>query len=183
VLLERWQGGDEAALAALTPMVYAELHQLARSAFRQEGRKLTLQPTALIHEAYLQLVDASVDWQNRSHFYCLAARMMRRILVNHAQARGSQKRGGNALHVTLHEDDVAQPDAAIDVLALDSALDQLTQRSSSDADIVSLHYFGGLTYGEIGLELGVSEATVKRRLRFAKAWLGRHIANDGSDAP
>lgn len=178
-LLEQWQSGDQDALAELTPIVYQELHQLARSAFRQEGRRVTLQPTALINEAYLQLVDASVDWQDRSHFYCLAARMMRRILVNHAQARKSQKRGGDALHVTLHEENVAQAETSIDVLALDGAINELAQRSDQDAEVVTLHYFGGLSYLEIGRELSISEATVKRRLRFAKAWLRKQITIDG----
>ena len=177
-LLGQWQSGDEAALAKLTPIVYQELQQLARSAFRGEGRKLTLQPTALINEAYLQLVDASVDWQDRSHFYCLAARMMRRILVNHAQARRREKRGGDATHVTLHEDNVAESAASLDVLALDDALTRLAERSEEDAEIVTLHYFGGLTYREIGNELKTSEATVKRRLRFAKAWLRKQIDSE-----
>jgi len=174
-LLNRWNAGDEDALAELTPVVYDELRALAQSAFRSERDGHTLQATAIVHEAYLQLVNASVDWEGRHHFFALAARMMRRILVNHANARSAQKRGGSAIMLTFDEGAVADRQHSEDVLDLDRGLLELAEADQRKADILELHYFAGMTYSEAGAALNVSEATAKRELRFAKAWMRKYL--------
>ena len=126
-LLNRWSEGDDGARDAVAPLIYDELKNIARGVFRRENARHTLQPTALVHEAYEKLVGADVEWENRSHFFALAARMMRRLLVNHAKSRAAQKRGGGALKVTLHESLLGRNDADEDVLALDEALKQLAR--------------------------------------------------------
>ena len=179
LLLERWRDGDEGALDALTPLVYEELKKLARSAFRREQSGHTLQATALVNEAYLQLINASVDWKGKAHFYALAARMMRRILVNHANASAAQKRGGDALRVTFIEGDLEDTDTARDVIDLDRGLEALSAEDKRKADLLELHYFAGMSYREAGEVLGVSEATAKRDLRFGKAWMRRYLEGAG----
>lgn len=174
-LLRQWSDGEAHALDALTPLVYEELKRLARSAFRQERSGHTLQATAVVHEAFLQLVNASVDWQSRAHFYALAARMMRRVLLNHAEAKSASKRGGDAIRVTFHEDAVEEDSKARDILDLDRALNELAGNDQRTADIVELHYFAGMSYKEAGAVLGVSEATAKRALRFGKAWMRDYL--------
>ncbi|MGB7440132.1 MAG: ECF-type sigma factor [Coleofasciculaceae cyanobacterium] len=174
-LLERWGDGDEHALEALTPLVYEELKRLARSAFRQERGGHTLQATAVVHEAYLQLVNASVDWQGRAHFYALAARMMRRILLNHAEAKAAGKRGGDAIRVTFDESVLEDDNHSRDILDLDRALKDLAANDARTAEIVELHYFAGMSYKEAGAVLNVSEATAKRALRFGKAWMRDYL--------
>ncbi len=160
----------------LVPLVYGELRRLARGQLRREQAGHSLQPTALVHEAYLRLVKADVDWQNRTHFLSVAARVMRRILVEHARARQAAKRGGDALHVTL-TGPIPAPDAKpIDVLALDEAMERLRTFDARQAQIVELSYFGGLTYPEIGDLIGISEASVDRDLRHARAWLRRELS-------
>ncbi|MEM9402310.1 MAG: sigma-70 family RNA polymerase sigma factor [Pseudomonadota bacterium] len=174
-LLARWSDGDEQALNELTPIVYDELKKLARSAFRREHGAHTLQATALVNEAYVQLVGADVNWKGRSHFFALAARMMRRILVNHANAKAAEKRGGDRVQVTLHETSIADSHNAQDVIDLDKALAELATHDERTAEIVQLHYFGGMTYEEAGAALGVSQATAKRSLRFGKAWMRDYL--------
>jgi len=182
-LLKRWSNGDDAAFAALAPLVYDELRKLAANAFRQERSGHTLQATAVVHEAYLQLVNASVDWDSRAHFYALAARMMRRILLNHATAKAAEKRGGDVVRVTFDEATVRDKTNAEDVIDLDRALSDLAREDQRMADIVELHYFAGMTYKEAGTVLEVSEATAKRALRFGKAWIANHLERNAKSSP
>ena len=175
-LLQEWREGSDDAYARLIPLVYDELRRLARGQLRREAAAHSLQPTLLVHEAYLRLVKADVDWKNRTHFLSVAARVMRRILVEHARARRADKRGGDALHVTL-TGPIPAPDAKpIDVLALDEAMERLREFDARQAQIVELSYFGGLTYPEIGELVGISEASVDRDLRHARAWLRRELS-------
>ena len=175
-LLVAWRAGDRAALDALVPLVYSDLHRLARSAFRGERPGHTLQTTALVHEAFEHLVAARVDWQDRAHFFALAARQMRRILVNHALEKKAAKRGGGVVHAPLDEalDVVGTPSAEIS--DLDDALRRLEQFDERKALILELHYFGGLTYAEMAEVVGVSTSTLDEELRFSKAWLRRQLA-------
>jgi len=182
-LLKRWSNGDDAAFAVLAPLVYDELRKLATNAFRQERGGHTLQATAVVHEAYLQLVNASVDWDSRAHFYALAARMMRRILLNYANAKAAEKRGGDAVRVTFDEATVRDKTNAEDVIDLDRALSDLAREDQRMADIVELHYFAGMTYKEAGTVLEVSEATAKRALRFGKAWIANHLERNAKPTP
>jgi RNA polymerase sigma-70 factor (ECF subfamily) len=175
-LLREWRLGDEQACDRLVPFVYEELRRLARGQLRREYGVHSLQPTALVHEAYLRLVKADVDWQDRTHFLSVAARVMRRILVDHARTRHTRKRGGHEQHVTL-TGPIAAPDAdPIDVLVLDEAMERLQTLDARQAQIVELCYFGGLTCSEVGQTLGISEATVQRDLRHARAWLRRELS-------
>lgn len=176
-LLQRWSNGDESALQAVTPLVYDELHRIARSAFSRERGGHTLQPTALLNEAYAKLIDVNADWQNRAHFFALAARMMRRLLVNHAKAKGAQKRGGDAIRITLQEDRVGAGHSDEQLLALDGALAELATFDPRAAELLELHYFGGLTYVELALTVKISESTVRRDLRAAKAWIRRKLSD------
>lgn len=176
-LLRDWRDGDRAALEELTPVVYGQLHELAARIFRGESAGHTLQPTALVNEAMQQLMHADVDWQDRNHFFAISARMMRRILVNHANAKKAAKRGGDALRVTLHDADARQDDGNdIEVLALDRALTELQAFDERKAQIVELHYFAGLSYAELAQVVGIAESTVHTDLRTAKAWLHSKIA-------
>jgi len=176
-LLTRWQGGDDVALERLTAAVYAELHQIATVLFRREAPGHTLQPTALVHEAFINLTDAEVSWQNRAHFFALAARMMRRILLDHARARHAEKRGGDAQFVTLVES--MAPDRGLDVriFDLDRALTELTEQDQRKAELVEMRQFGGLQIDEIAAVTGLSVSTVQRDLRFANAWLSNRLAD------
>lgn len=175
-LLQAWRRGDEIALDALTPLVYRELQRLARGVFRRERADHTLQPTALVHEAFLQLAGAEVDWQSRAHFFALAARQMRRILVNHAHAKRAAKRGGGAIAVDI--DAVPEPaaSAVTEITDLDEALTRLAEFDERKSRILELHYFGGLTYEEMAEALGLSTTTLDRELRLAKAWLRQALA-------
>ncbi len=176
-LLVQWSEGDRAALDKLTPIVYDELLRLARLRLSGERSDLTLQPTALVHEAYLKLKDqVRLSWKNRAHFFAIAATIMRRILIDDARRRKADKRGGG-IHITLNEKlDIA--DATPDVLALDLALQSLARVDERKSRIVELKYFGGLTTEEISEVTGVSAATVGRDLRLAHAWLHRQIGGD-----
>ncbi len=176
-LLMDWQSGNSDALKELTPLVYQELKKLARSAFIGENSGHTLQPTALINEAFEVLVGIDVDWKNRGHFYSLSARLMRRILVDHAKSSNALKRGGD-FHLTsfTNEASTTTPtnpttESTINLLALDEAIEQLARIDQRKADVIELNYFGGLTFDEIANSLEISTATVDRDLRFAKAWL------------
>ena len=176
-LLVRWEGGDRAALDALMPLVEQELRQLARSYLRRERSGHTLQPTALVNEAYLKLVDQrDARWQSRAHFYGVAAQLMRRILVDHARARAAEKRGGpQAYAVTLGEADRVSAQPAVDLLAVHEALEELAALDAQQARVVELKFFGGLTIEETAEALGVSHATVERDWKAARAWLRRKL--------
>lgn len=176
-LLREWRQGDDQAGDRLIPFVYAELRRLARGQLRREQAGHSLQPTALVHEAYLRLVKADIDWQDRTHFLSVAARVMRRVLVEHARSKQARKRGGHEEHVTL-TGPIAAPDAdPIDVLVLDEAMARLQLFDARQAQIVELCYFGGLTVPEVAQTLGISEATVARDLRHARAWLRRELSS------
>jgi len=175
-LLDEWSRGDRHALDRLLPLVYAELRRIAARQLRRERDGHTLQPTALVHEAYLRLVEqCSVDWRSRAHFYGVAAQMMRRVLVDHARRRAAQKRGDPGQRVPL--DDIAEtaPAPQIPVLALNDALSRLEQVDGGLARIVELRAFGGLTIDEAAHVLNVSPSTAKREWRTAKAWLAREL--------
>lgn len=175
-LLQAWRAGDERACDRLVPFVYAELRRLARLHLRRDPAAQSLQPTALVHEAYLRLVKADVSWQDRTHFMSVAARIMRRILVEHARARKARKRGGNETVIQLSGEEEAARADPVDVLLLDAALERLQAYDARQAQIVELSYFGGMTYPEVGEALGISEATVHRSLRHARAWLRRELS-------
>jgi RNA polymerase sigma factor (TIGR02999 family) len=175
-ILHAVSGGDKDAPARLLPLVYAELRRLAGHYLRQERPDHTLQPTALVHEAYLKLIDQSrVDWQNRAHFIGIAAQSMRRILVDHARSHRASKRGGFQQKLALDDAvDYSQP-RDIDLVALDDALNLLAEFDQRQSRIVELRFFGGLTIEETAEALGVSPATVKVDWSMAKAWLRREI--------
>lgn len=170
-LLLAWRQGDERALDQLMPLVYEELHRLAHAKMRDERRPDVLQTTALVHEAYVRLIDASrVPWQNRTHFFALAARAMRRVLVDQARARAAQKRGGGAECVEVAEF-VDGRSERHDLVALDDALTALERVDARRAKVVELRYFGGLTVEEAAEALGVSTDTITREWKRAKIWL------------
>jgi RNA polymerase sigma factor (TIGR02999 family) len=170
LLLAAWARGSQQALDDLTPLVYRELRQLAAGYLRREPRGHTLQPTALVHEAYLRLVDQSnPDWQNRSHFFGVAARLMRQILVDHARRKHAGKRAGHK--VSLEETISFLPKRSRDLIALDNGLDALEKIDPRKCKAVELRYFGGLSMDEIAQTLDVSPITVRRDLRMAEKWL------------
>ena len=176
-ILLNWRGGDADAAARLMPIVYDELRRLARDYLRRERVGHTLQPTALVHEAYLRLVDDnSVSWQSRAHFYGIAAKLMRRILVDHARARNAEKRGGQIEKVPLDEARDLPPAATNDLVALDGALEDFARSYPRKSEVVELKFFGGLEAEQIAEVLQVSEKTVLRDWQFAKLWLCRELA-------
>jgi len=171
LLFEVGRGNRDAETALMT-QVYKELRRLARHYMRAERANHTLQPTALVNEAYLRLIgQPAVSWQDRAHFFAAAAQLMRHILVDHARARTAGKRGGIQYQVTLSEDLVAAEDRTVEVLALHEALEKLARLDKRQARVVELHFFGGLTFAEIAYVLDMSERTVKRDCQFTKAWL------------
>jgi RNA polymerase sigma factor (TIGR02999 family) len=175
-LLKAWSSGEEAALARLAEHVYPELRLIARRYLRNEAQGNTLQTTALVHEVYLRLVDvSSVDWQARAQFFSMAAQMMRRILVDAARARGSDKRGGRAVKVNIEETAFLSPAPNPSLLALDDALTVFSEVAPRQAKVVELRYFGGLTEEEIVAVLKISARTVRRDWDLAKAWLSREL--------
>jgi RNA polymerase sigma-70 factor (ECF subfamily) len=180
-LLSAWREGDATALDRLVPLVHAELRRLARRQMAGERPGHTLQTTALVNEAYMRLSDLQrVEWQDRGHFFAMAARLMRRILVDHARARHVQKRGDGVRPAPLDAAlAVASPAVSVDLLALDEALTALGAVDARKAQVVELRYFGGLTVGETATSLGVSEETVLRDWRLAKLWLLRALGGDG----
>jgi len=171
-LLEKWSQGDDAALAELMPLVYEELRHLAHRQMAAERTGHTLQTTALVNEAYLRLADqTNPRWQNRAHFFAVAARAMRQILVSYARSQRSQKRGGGAVKVELDEAAIVSPGESKEIIDLHEALERLSTLDSRKAQVVELKYFGGLNYDEMAEVLKISPVTVRRDWRFAKAWL------------
>jgi len=176
-LLRAWSEGDEQALEKLVPMVYAELHRLARHYMAGERAGHTLQTSALVNEAYLRLVDfKNVNWQNRAHFFGVSAQLMRRILVDFARSRRSLKRGGEILTVSLEEGSIASPDKGADVVALDDALKTLAAMDARRSRVVELRFFGGLNAEETAAVLKVSAETVLHDWKLAKVWLLRELS-------
>jgi len=176
-LLHAWHRGDESARDRLVPLVYDELHRLARAQFARERSGHTLQPTALVHEAYLRLMDhQDLNWQGRTHFFALAAMTMRRVLVSHARKQRAAKRGQGGVAVTLCEEHAVAEAQGVDVLALDAALRALEAIDPRQARIVELRYFAGLTIEETAEALEISPATVKLDWSLARAWLFRELS-------
>lgn len=176
-LLQAWSGGDEEAVEELMPLVYDRLHELASGFLRNERANHTLQSSALVHEAYLRMIQLEhVTWQDRAHFFALSARLMRRILIDHARQTKSIKRGEGEAKLPLTMAEQVSLDAHPDLLALDLALVRLTDRDPQQGRIVELRYFGGLDREEIAHVLGISSATVTRRWRMARAWLYRQLS-------
>jgi RNA polymerase sigma factor (TIGR02999 family) len=175
-LLARLRRGDKAAEEKLVPLIYGELRRLAGNYFRGERPGHTLQPTALVHEAYLRLSDLKeIDWQNSGHFFAIAAQMMRRILIDHARSHRSEKRGGGWHAVELETVSIGSAQPFDHLLALDEALERLSHLDPRQARIVELKFFGGLTEEQVAIALGVSTRTVKRDWRLAKAWLYQEL--------
>jgi RNA polymerase sigma factor (TIGR02999 family) len=177
-LLEDWRSGEETAREQLWPLVYDELRRLSGHYMRDQKEGHTLQATALVNEAFLKLAGADVEAESRGQFMALAARAMRSILVDHARSRGRSKRGGEAARVTLDEGVAMSGESLDGMLDIDRALLRLADLDQRKADIVELHTFGGLTYGEIAGVLGVSESTVRADMRFARTWLRTALEND-----
>ena len=175
-ILNEWSGGDADAPARLMPFVYDELRRRARSYLARERGSHTLQPTALVHEAYLRLVDQTrVNWQNRAHFFGLAANMMRRILVDHARARATGKRGGEDVRLSIEDVQIPLEQRAANLVALDEALKELAKFDERKSKIVEMRFFGGLTDEEIAEVLGISSRTVLRDWQTARLWLYREL--------
>ncbi len=182
-LLQAWTGGDQRALARLTPIVYDELHRLAHYYLKREQASHSLQTTALVHEAYLRLVDYKrMQWQDRAHFIAVAAQAMRRILVDHARRRNA-KRGADVEHVSLDAEAILSVDRSNDFAALDDALNALAVRAPRKAKVVELRFFGGLSVEETAEVLRVSPVTVMREWKSAKAWLYRELAGPVANEP
>lgn len=175
-LLVDWRGGDQAALNKLMLLVYDELHAMARRYMKQERGDHTLQTTALVNEAYLKLLGGqSPDWQNRAHFFGVAAQVMRHLLIDHARSRRYARHGGSAMRITLDDNVAASPGESIDLLALDEVLDRLDAIDERKRQIVELRYFSGLSAEETAEVLGLSVITIKREWLKAKAWLYREL--------
>jgi RNA polymerase sigma factor (TIGR02999 family) len=177
-LLIAWGRGEPAALEQLTPRVYQELHKLARAYLRRGRPTQSLRPTALINEAYLRLLDQRqpIEWENRAHFFGIAARLMRMVLVDHARTRQAAKRGGDAAAVTLDDCMAVSPGPAPGVLEINEALDRLAAVDERKAKVIEMRYFGGMDREEVASALGLTVATVKRDLRLGEAWLRRFLA-------
>lgn len=183
-LLVAWRGGESSALDRLVPLVYAELRRLAHRHLRGERPQHDLQTTAIVHEAYIRLVDVRhVSWQNRAHFFAIAAQLVRHILVDAARTRGAKKRGGEIVHVMLDEAFVPSPGRGADLVALDDALRALVTIDARKAKVVELRYFGGLSVRETADVLSVSPDTVMTDWRAAKLWLAREISRSSAPRP
>jgi RNA polymerase sigma factor (TIGR02999 family) len=175
-LLLDWSKGNQSALERLVPIIYEELLRLARARLSRENRQCTLQPTALVHESYLRLADETkLQWQNRAHFYAIAANTMRRVLIDYARKRNAEKRGGGMIITLQTGMDFAQ-ERAPDCLALDEALKKLAKVDERKSRAIELKYFAGMTTEEIGSVLGIAVATVGRELRLGQAWLRRELS-------
>lgn len=183
-LLLKWTQGDEAALEQLIPLVYEELRRMARQYLRRERAGHTIQTTTLVHEAYLRLIDAGrVHWQDRAHFFAIAARLMRRVLVDDARRRSFQKRGPELTRVSLDEAMVLAPHRDADLIALDEALQRLTRFAPRKGQVVELRFFGGLSIEETAAALEISTDTVKREWRTAKLWLLHELSEAFHSTP
>lgn len=176
-LLRQWSGGNKEALDQLMPFVYDQLHKLAASCLRSERPDHTLRATALVNEAYVRLVDADVQWQDRVHFFAVSARVLRRILVDHAKSRNRHKRGGEFQRIPLDEAMIVGPESDRSIVELDDALHRLAAQDQRKSDLIELLFFGGLTYDEAAAALQISPATVHRELTLAKAWLYRELGH------
>jgi RNA polymerase sigma factor (TIGR02999 family) len=182
-LLVGWSNGDKEALDKLVPLVYDELRKQAARYLRRERVGHTLQTTALIHEAYIRLVDQkNVRWQNRAHFFGIAAQLMRRILVDHARSKGRAKRGGSNIRVSLSQAELKSAGQNLDIVAIDEALERLAKIDEQQSKIVELRFFSGLTVEETAAVLSISPATVKRDWSVARAWLHREISGQVENA-
>jgi RNA polymerase sigma-70 factor, ECF subfamily len=181
-LLVQLRQGDRAAEAKLVPLVYAQLRRLAGHYLRGERPGHTLQPTALVHEAYLRLTELKeIDWQNSTHFFAIAAQMMRRILIDHARSHLSEKRGGGWYPIEMETVSIASRQPSEQLLALDEALERLSELDRRQGQVVELKFFGGLTEDQAAIILGVSTRTVKRDWRLAKAWLYQELKAQSSE--
>ena len=177
-LLARWKSGDVSARDALVPLVYDELRRIARRCMSHQSSSNTLQPTALVHEAYLRLArHDSMDWQDRAHFFALAAQMMRQILVDHARKQAAAKRGGNAITVVVDEGSAVSKERNLDLIALDDAMKRLASLDPRQCQIVELRFFGGLSIEETAQTVNISPATTKREWATARLWLHRTMGN------
>jgi len=179
-LLKEWSSGNKAALDELMPLVYQQLRKLASICLNAERPDHTLRATALVHEAYIRLVDADVAWQDRVHFFAVCARLLRRILVDHARVHHRQKRGGGAETISLDDALIIGPQTAAEIVALDEALQRLAAHDRRKSEIVELLCFGRLTYDEAAAALKISPATIDREMRMGKAWLHRELTQDSA---
>ena len=178
VILKDWSGGNRASADALLSIVYDELRKIAAQYLRKENSGHTLQPTALVHEAYMKLIDISdINWQDRAHFFAVSANVMRHILVDHARAKLADKRGGDSERIALEDAISLSNEPNVDVLAVDQALKELAEFDEQQSRIVELRFFGGLTIEETAHVVGISPATVKREWAMAKAWLHRKLTS------
>jgi RNA polymerase sigma factor (TIGR02999 family) len=176
--LKYWDPGNPESLDVLTPLIYDELRKIAARYLKRERENHTLQPTELAHEAFIKLIDvADIDWQGRAHFFAVAARVVRQILVDHARARGTEKRGGGAERIELTEALCCCEGPDADLLGLDEALRELAGFDEQQSRLIELRFFGGLTIEETGEVLGISAATVKREWALAKAWLSKRLSS------
>ncbi len=181
-LLKAWSEGDDAALEQLTPVVENELHRIAHRCMAREKPGHILQSAALVNEVYLRIVDIqSVSWQDRTHFFAMCARLMRRILTDYARSQNSLKRGGGAVHLSLDEDLLVTSENQADIISLDEALTQFALTYPRQSQVVELRFFGGLEVEEVAETLKISAVTVRRDWKFAKSWLLRAISGDVTD--
>jgi RNA polymerase sigma factor (TIGR02999 family) len=180
LLLQQWSEGNKEALGRLMPIVYAQLRKLAAHALRGERPNHTLRATELVHEAYLKLIGSETPWQSRAHFYAVAATVLRHILVDHAKSNRRQKRGGDAEKIPLDEAVLVGPEVSWEVVNLDEAMKRLAVSDTRKSQIVELTFFGGMTLEEIAAVLNISDKTVHRELRVAKAWLHRELRPEGA---
>lgn len=181
-LLQDWRSGQADALERLTPLVYDELRRLADRYMKTERAGHTLQATAIVHEAYVRLIDMQIPWEDRAHFFSVAARLMRRILVDHAKTRLADKRGGEMTMFELKHHEQEADDIGFDIVDIDSALTQLAAVDPRLVQMVEIHYFAGLSSEETAAALGISVATLHRELRIAKAWLMKAIGGSAHES-
>jgi RNA polymerase sigma factor (TIGR02999 family) len=181
-LLADWKDGSDVAGEALSTLVYQRLREIASGQMRREPNQLTLQPTALVHEVVMQLLDQPPACESRDHLFALAARMMRNFLINHAKRRLAKKRGGQALRVTLDESGLGADDPGVDLLALNQAMEALGRVDPAKLDVLELHYFGGLSYDELTRVTGRSRASVHRDLRMARAFVASRLKRAGPES-
>ena len=177
-LLQEWRNGSSAAFGEVIDQVYDQLRAMAAGRVNRSGGALTLSPTELLHEVLIKVMPAPMEWKDRAHFFATMSLAIRSVLVDHARARATDKRGGNRLHVTLTNADVGEESMALDLLSLDEALTQLEKLDPRCGEVVHLTYFGGLSHEEISTLLSISEATVARDLRFSRGWIKQALAGE-----